>query len=99
MACAHFIPAILMISFSLRTCGWKGGTIDSWSYDGSHSLHSCYFYDIFFIAHAQMEGWYDRQLVCPRSLYVEVLVPTQKHKLCQTFTKTAILDEQIWVEI
>ena len=46
-----------------------------------------------------MEGWYDRQLVCPRSLYVEVLVPTQKHKLCQTFTKTAILDEQIWVEI
>ena len=40
-----------------------------------------------------------RQLVCPRSLYVEVLVPTQKHKLCQTFTKTAILNKQIWEEI
>ena len=47
-----------------------------------------------------MRGWKGgRQLVCPWSLYVEVLVPTQKHKLCQTFTKTAILDEQIWVEI
>jgi len=63
-----------------------GGSEHQW-YDGSRSFHSCYFYVIFFIAHAQMEGWYDRQLVCPRSLYVEVLVPMQKHKLCQTFTK------------
>ena len=54
---------------------------------------------VLFHAHARMEGWYvDSWSVC-RSLYVEVLVPTQKHKLCQTFTKTAILDEQIWVEI
>jgi hypothetical protein len=29
---------------------------------------------------------------------VEVLVPTLKHKLCQTFTKTTVLGGQIWVE-
>ncbi len=30
--------------------------------------------------------------------HVEVLVPTLKHKLCQTFTKTTVLGGQIWVE-
>jgi hypothetical protein len=30
---------------------------------------------------------------------VEVLVPTQKHKLCQTLTKSTILGDQIWVQI
>ncbi len=57
-------------------------------------------HDHFIPAIFRMRGWKGgKQLVCPWSLYVEVLVPTQKHKLCQTFTKTAILDEQIWVEI
>ena len=68
--------AATAISFNAESFGGIRTSIIRW-------LALTSFLLIFFIAHAQMEGWYDRQLVCPRYLYIEVLVPTQ----------------QIWVEI
>ena len=50
----------------------------------------------FFVARA-IDNW---SVLGPfrKGINVDVLVPTWKHKLCQTFMKTTILGKQIWVE-